>query len=154
LHKHLHLLRGGQAVINQAAITVRPLVEILNRADAKVCKIVPELLEILLAQHVSFLAIGTPCHDREIVAHSPYIRLLGGLTGVLSSRSGHFIVVALVLGKLELEILLRIGDTLYGLQWNLELAVAVRAGCDSWNGSKPFQHAEITFWHMQFFCAN
>jgi hypothetical protein len=61
-------------MINQAAITVGPLVEILNRADAEVSKIVPKLLEILLAQHLSFLAIGTPGHDQQIVAYSPYIR--------------------------------------------------------------------------------
>jgi hypothetical protein len=59
-----------------------------------------------------------------------------------------------VLGKLDLEIFLRVGDTLCGLQWNLELAVAASANCDSWNGSKPFQYAEITFCHLQFFGAN
>lgn len=47
-------------MVDQAAIAVRPLIEIPHSLDAQVRQVVPEFLQILLAQYFNLVAIGTP----------------------------------------------------------------------------------------------
>jgi len=49
-------------VVNEAAISVRPLVEISHGWQAKVSKIMPQFRKVFLAQHLRFSLIGTTRH--------------------------------------------------------------------------------------------
>jgi hypothetical protein len=62
LHQRLELLRTGKTVVNQSAILVGALIKLPDRCDAQMSETVPEFLEILVAQDLRVLTIGTPGH--------------------------------------------------------------------------------------------
>jgi hypothetical protein len=65
LHQRLELLRTRKPIVNQSAIPVGLLTKIVDGSYAEVSEIVPEFLEILLAQDFRVLAIGAPGHGRR-----------------------------------------------------------------------------------------
>jgi hypothetical protein len=66
-----------------------------------------------------------------------------GLTGVFA--------LALVLGKLNPETLLRVRNPLEGGHRNLELTIAKSAESESRNRAQPFEHTKISLLHEQQF---
>ena len=65
LDQSLHLPRAWKPAVDQPAIPVGLIIEVPNRAQAEVCKVVPEFLQVLFAQDVHLLAIGTPGHGKR-----------------------------------------------------------------------------------------
>src|SRR5579864_2076898 len=65
LDQRLYLPRAGKPAVNQAAIAVGLVVEVPNRAQAKMCQVVSQVPQILFAQDVYLLAIGTPRHGKR-----------------------------------------------------------------------------------------
>src|SRR5579859_2069242 len=64
LDQCLHLPRAWKPAIDQPAIPVGLLVKVPNRAQAEVCEIVPQILQVLFAQDIDLLAVGTPGHSK------------------------------------------------------------------------------------------
>jgi hypothetical protein len=62
LNEGLDLARAGKVVVDQAAVTVRLLVEVANCRQAQMCEVVTDFLEIVLAQHLRFALVGTQGH--------------------------------------------------------------------------------------------
>ena len=52
-------------VVDEAAITIRLLVEVPDRWQAKMREVMTEFLEVLLAQHLTLSLLGTPGHGGE-----------------------------------------------------------------------------------------
>ena len=61
----MHLAWRWKAVINEAALFVRLLVEISYGWQAEMSEIMPEFRKVLLAQHLRFSGVGTPRHAEE-----------------------------------------------------------------------------------------
>ena len=62
LHERLDLARARKLVVDEAAITVRLLVEFANGGQAKMREVMTEFLEVILAQHLRFSLVRTPGH--------------------------------------------------------------------------------------------
>jgi hypothetical protein len=52
-------------MVDQPAVSVRLVVKVPYGLDAEVREIVPEIVEVLLAQNFSFVAIWTPSHGKR-----------------------------------------------------------------------------------------
>ena len=64
----MHLAGSRKTVINEAAVSVRLLVEISRGWQAEVSEIVSEFRNVFLAQHFRFLLTGPPIHAVEFTA--------------------------------------------------------------------------------------
>jgi hypothetical protein len=66
---------------------------------------------------------------------------------IYRTRLTGIIALALVLGELKPETLLRVRNPFYGGERNLELAIAEGADCNGGHLTEPFDHSKITFRH-------
>ena len=76
-------------------------------------------------------------------SQSPVASLTAGLAAIFAP--------APVLGKLDPEALLRVGNPPEGGHWSFELTIARSADRNGGDLTKPFEHAKIALLHEQQF---
>jgi hypothetical protein len=67
LDKCLHLARARDATVNESAVPVALLVKVSHGGQAKMGESLSEFLEVLLAQHLRFSAVGASGHTGRIL---------------------------------------------------------------------------------------